>query len=117
MSTRNGEHQLTQVESDVGTRRKKRETVHFLERAVKHGWNIPDDWKDKLPQVLAQIAADSKSDHRSRIRAIEALRRMARDHIDAVVELDRIDRLETGDITSREEVYLLPMKMDGGREL
>ena len=81
-----------------------RESLRVIQRAVVNGWKIPDDWLKTLPQVAATIAADPNRTDRDRLRALEVLRGMAGDSVQAAIALDKIERLDNGDPTERVSV-------------
>ena len=76
-----------------------RESLVLIQRAATGGWNIPPKWFDTLPQIAAQIALDTDAPKRDRLRALEVLRAMARDRLDAAKELDHVERLASGEAT------------------
>jgi hypothetical protein len=47
--------------------------VRLLERAVRKGWNIPEQLFDVLPGEMAIIALDRGNSHRERISATKAI--------------------------------------------
>lgn len=71
----------------------------MIERAVRKGWKIPEDWTDKLPEVAARIAADPGKHDRDRLRALELIATLLRDNVSAAVALDKINRLDQGKAT------------------
>ena len=71
----------------------QRESMRIITMAVNKGWNIPEQWMDKLPAIAAKIATGSGSD-RDRLRALEVLKSMAKDRFDAACELNKIERLD-----------------------
>lgn len=84
---------------DLDSGRRKRASLQLIERAVTHGWDVPEEWKATLPRVAAQIAASEESTDRDKLRALLVLQKMARDRIDAAVILDKLARLDLGEST------------------
>jgi len=83
---------------DTSTIQGERESLVMIKRAVTNAWNIPDELKEKIPLMMAKIAVESKLE-RNRIRAVEVLRYMSKDNLDAAVALDRVERLDEGKST------------------
>jgi hypothetical protein len=81
-------------------------TLHLscLERAVYGGWDIPEKISQEAPAFLADVMNDANMEPRVRVRAVEVLAALARDRVDAAVQLDRIYRLEAGEATDRLQV-------------
>lgn len=71
----------------------------LVERAITNGWAIKDEWKAHLPAVLATMAADPKRGDKSRRMAIQLLRQMEQDNVNALLEADRMERLDSGRAT------------------
>jgi hypothetical protein len=105
----------SQVIADLGTRRKSRETLKMLETMATKGWSVPSQWKEQLPKILAQIAADPEQDDRNRLRALGVLRAMEADNANLLIELYKLQRLDGGETT--DVVELRPMNIPGGRRL
>lgn len=81
-----------------------RETLSLVRRAVGNGWEIPDQLRSALPALCAKIAIDEKKGDRERLRAVEILRSMTRDNVDAAQVVDKVDRLDSGQATDRIEL-------------
>lgn len=81
-----------------------RSSLALIKRAVSNNWNIPDNWKAALPAMCAKIATDESKGDRERLRAIEILRSMQQDNLQAAQVLDRVERLESGQATERIEL-------------
>lgn len=81
-----------------------RESLRMIKQAVGNGWEIPDQWKAALPTLCAKIATDDNRGDRERLRAIEILRAMTRDNIDAAQVVDKMERLDSGEATERIEL-------------
>lgn len=75
-----------------------------LEDAVYGGWELPPDVSAAIPTMLREIMDDPTATARDRIRASECLAALRRDRVDAVIQLDRINRLDAGTATDRIEV-------------
>lgn len=80
------------------------DTIAILRRAVVHGWDIPQQVMDAIPRIAAGIALSKDSDSRDKLRAIEVVQRLVRDRWEAAIELDRINRLNSGEATERIEI-------------
>ena len=65
--------------------------MRMIQRAAINGWDIPDEWLKKLPSIIARIALDDDLTARDRLRAMETLRAMMRDNVDAAVALEKIE--------------------------
>ena len=78
---------------------KVRASLRTLQRAVINGWDVPAEAKKDLPSMCLAIAMDSERPERDRLRAIEVLRAMERDNLEAAQALDRIERLDNGQST------------------
>jgi hypothetical protein len=81
-----------------------RSSLTMIRQAVANNWNIPDAWKAALPAMCAKIASDESKGDRERLRAVEILRAMQRDNLDAAQVLDRVERLDEGRATDRIEL-------------
>jgi|TARA_R110000824_G_scaffold1991_4_gene9716 hypothetical protein len=81
-----------------------RESLRIIKQAVTSGWDIPPEWKDSLPNLCMGIACDELRGDRERLRAIEILRAMQRDNLDAAQVLDKVERLDVGQATERIEL-------------
>ena len=93
--------------------RHEREALILLKRAVTSGWKIPTEWKNELPKLCMKIALDELKGDRERLRAVEILRAMSRDTIDALQVLDKIERLDSG--TATERIELAPIEWNPTR--
>ena len=92
----------------IGTDRgHDRETLLMLQRAVRNRWNVPDEMKAKAPALAAKIAVEGATE-RERLRALEVLAAFDRDNIAALVNLDKVERLEadknTENVSGRIEI-------------
>jgi hypothetical protein len=76
----------------------------MIRQAVLNNWDIPDEWKAVLPKICLKMVADESRGDRERLRAIEILRAMQRDNLEAAQALDRIERLDEGRATDRIEL-------------
>jgi len=83
-----------------------RDSLIHIKRAVTHGWDVKAEWMAKLPIVCAQLAISDSEDPRTRLRAMEVLRAMAKDRVDAAVALDKIERLDSGNVDARTEIIV-----------
>ncbi len=90
-----------------------RSSLSLIRQAVSNNWEIPDTWKAALPAMCAKIASDESKGDRERLRAVEILRAMQRDNLDAAQVLDRVERLDQGRATDR--IELAPIEWNPGR--
>tara|TARA_R100000458_G_C8274885_1_gene249865 strand:+ start:686 stop:1036 length:351 start_codon:yes stop_codon:yes gene_type:complete len=81
-----------------------RESLRMIKQAVTNGWDIPAEWKGALPGLCMTIAMDELRGDRERLRAVEILRAMQRDNLDAAQVLDKVERLDVGQATERIEL-------------
>ena len=81
-----------------------RQSLAMIKSAVINGWDIPDKWKQALPSMCLKMALDDSKGDRERLRAIEILRAMQRDNLDAAQALDKVERLDQGQATERVEL-------------
>ncbi len=81
-----------------------RSSLKLIKEAIGNGWQIPDQWKAALPSLCVKIAMDDNRNDRERLRAIEVLRAMSRDNLDAAQVVDRVERLDSGQATERFEL-------------
>ena len=81
-----------------------RESLLIIKQAVSNGWDIPAEWKNALPGLCMVIAMDDLRGDRERLRAVEILRAMQRDNLDAAQVLDKLERLDVGQATERIEL-------------
>ena len=81
--------------------RRQRSALRLLQRAITHGWKIPDEVMEQAPDVCARILNDTMAQPRDRLRAAEVLGAMARDRVNTAIALDKMERLEDGEATER----------------
>lgn len=81
-----------------------RSSLKIIRQAVNNNWQIPDEWKGVLPKICLKMVADESKGDRERLRAIEILRAMNRDNLEAAQVLDRVERLDQGQATERIEL-------------
>ncbi len=81
----------------------ERRGLNLLRRAVGEGWDMPANVRNEAPAFLEGVMRSS-SDDRARLKAVEILRQMAKDNVEAAVALDRVNRLEAGDATENAAV-------------
>jgi hypothetical protein len=89
---------------DPAKRWEQRQHLRILEQAIYQGWDIPSEAFATIPIDLLAIIQDDNASPRDRIRATEALSHLASQRMDAVVEYDRIKRLDAGLATNRHEI-------------
>lgn len=93
---------MTTDDGDPTSRERKRairENLSILRAAVTHGWDVPPEAMrravDEAIGTLDHPGASTRDKH----RAIDILRLMRKDDIEARTALDRIERLEVGEST------------------
>jgi hypothetical protein len=89
---------------DRAARWEQRQHLRVIEEAVYDGWEVPVEASKAIPGTLRSIMDDPNASTRDRIRAAECLAHLRRERIDAVLQLDRIARLDAGTATERVEV-------------
>lgn len=94
--------------SDLNSRRHKRETLQIIRRAVTNGWNIPEAYYEALPKVAAQIATNGTD--RDKLRAVEVLRAMNKDNLDAAMALEKLERDDN--VQEKTEIVIRHIKRD-----
>ena len=103
-----GEDIKPTVEGEWGdsTHLEKREAVKVIRQAVVNGWEIPVEVFKEMPTMLADMARSAESP-RDRIRALECLKGMVKDKVEAAKTLDNIERLDAGKPTEiqRQQVF------------
>ncbi len=72
--------------------------VRLARKAVKQRWPIPPEAKKEMVD-LAIYWAKGADNGRDFARAASILTTMSRDNLDAIVQLDRMERLEAGQTT------------------
>jgi len=80
---------------------RQRAALRLLQRAVTHGWEIPEAVWRAAPGICARILANDAATARDRLRAAEVLAAMARDKVNAAIALDKLERLDGGEATER----------------
>ncbi len=81
-----------------------RSSLAMIRQAVTNNWEIPNEWKAVLPKICLKMVADESRGDRERLRAIEILRAMNRDNLEAAQVLDKVERLDQGQATERIEL-------------
>lgn len=89
--------------------------MRLLQRALTHGWQIPEPVMQQAPEVCARILNDDMAQPRDRLRAAEVLAAMARDRVNTAIALDKMERLEEGEATER--VVISPEIQARAREI
>ena len=89
---------------------KVRESLRMVQRAVLNGWDVPDEARNSLPLECYAIATDPERPARDKLRAMEVLRAMAKDNLDAAMALDKIERLDNPEAATERHV----VKIDYG---
>jgi hypothetical protein len=94
---------------------RQKAALRLLQRAVTHGWEIPESVWRAAPGICTRILADASVHPRDRLRATEVLAAMARDKVNAAIALDKMERLEDGEATER--VVITPEIRARAREI
>ena len=69
-----------------------------VRQAVTQGWNVPAEWRERLPRILLDIAINSKKP-RERRMAIEGLRKMMDSNLAAAELLAKLEGdMPSGDV-------------------
>jgi hypothetical protein len=92
-----------------------RRGLNLLRRAVQDGWPISDEVRRDAPAILEEIMR-STVDDRSRLKALEIIRGMAKDNVEAAAILDRVERLEAGENTENASVTVRFVNQINGRD-
>lgn len=67
-----------------------RSTLRMIERAIKGGWDIPENIRRVLPQVAAKVLVEGKSDA-AKLRAVEVLSLMHDRDVDHLFKLLKVE--------------------------
>ncbi len=67
-----------------------RSTLRMIERAIKNGWDIPENIRRVLPQVAAKVLVEGKSDS-AKLRAVEVLSLMHDREVGRLFELLKVE--------------------------
>jgi len=94
---------------------RQRSALRLLQKAVNHGWEIPEAVWRAAPGICARILANDAAQPRDRLRAAEVLAAMARDKVNAAIALDKMERLDDGEATER--VVITPEIRARAREI
>lgn len=94
---------------------RQRSALRLLQRAVTHGWKIPEEVMQQAPEICSRILSDDMAQPRDRLRAAEVLAAMARDKVNAAIALDKMERLDDGEATER--VVITPEIRARAREI
>lgn len=81
----------------------ERAGLRLIRRAIHGRWDIPDVLLEQLPKHVTALLVNARND-REKLRAAEVIVSMNRDNISALVQADKIERLEAGLATDRVEV-------------
>jgi hypothetical protein len=83
-----------------------RETLRMLAQAVRNRWEIPEGMRSIAPKVAAKILIEGNN--RERLRALEVLAALDRDNINALVAMDKLERLDTPDgVTEKQRIEVV----------
>lgn len=94
--------------SELVRQDKPRADLRLLQRAISHGWQIPEHVYESLPKVVIGILTSSQSP-REKLACIRTLTTMHKDNVDTLVAADRIARLDEGLATER--IELAPIRL------
>lgn len=75
-----------------------RQTLIMLQSSIRNRWKIPDAMKEIGPKIAAKIAVEGRTE-RDRLRAVEVLAAFDRDNITALIQMDKIERLDENKAT------------------
>jgi hypothetical protein len=78
-----------------------RSGMRLLQRAVREGWQIPEQVYKGAPVICAKILWNERLPLSYRLRASEVLASMGRDKLNAAIALDRMERLDANQATER----------------
>ncbi len=70
------------------------ESMQLVRRAIVEGWQIPPEVMSAAPKIAARILLEGTP--REKLRAMDVLNRMRDSNINAMIALDKIERLEDG---------------------
>lgn len=82
--------------------------LKLLRRAILNQWAIPAHVYETLPKQVTDIL-NGADGVRERIAAAKLLVTMHKDNVDSFVQVDKVDRLDTGMATERFE--LVPIRL------
>ncbi len=95
--------------------RDDRLTMSLLRQAVGNGWQIPDSALKNGASIAVRIIANEMASNRDRCRALELLSKMRDSNINAMLALDKIDRLDAGHVTERIELAPISLRSRNDR--
>ena len=78
----------------------------MLVSAARNGWKIPAEIMQTAPAMLRDIM-EGDAGVREKLRAIETFVAMHKANIDALVQLDKVERLESGQDTERTAIRVV----------
>lgn len=78
----------------------ERAGLRLIRRAIHGRWDIPDVLLEQLPKHVTSLLVNARTD-REKLRAAEVIVSMNRDNMNALVQADRIERLDSGQATDR----------------
>lgn len=85
----------------------RRQTLLFIQRALRHGWDIPERMKQTAPTEVLRLIEEPGVDPRSRLRAIEVLLAMDDSNTTKLLALAKEVRLDSPESpTERHEVVV-----------
>jgi len=98
MTDSRDEHEITPIDpaSSLAASHTS-ESMQLLRRAIVEGWQIPPEIMSAAPKIAARILLEGTS--REKLRAMDVLNRMRDSNIQAMLALDKVDRLNDGSPT------------------
>lgn len=81
-----------------------RSELRMLRRAVRAGWDLPDQVFKELPAFCRSMMNNDTADERARIAAAKVLLDAQKANIDNELALDKIERLDEGSATDNQSV-------------
>ena len=85
------------IVQDMNDPHRQRGTLLMLANAVQNQWPIPPAAIEAAPKVAARLLLEGND--RVKLGAIKLLLAMQKNNIEALVQLDKIERLEAGAAT------------------
>ena len=88
----------------------RRQTMALVRTACLERWPVTAAMKAKAVEQVCEIAAKAEGD-RERLRANEIITAMDRANIEALVALDKLERLDAGENTENITLTLMPPRL------
>ena len=91
VSAGNGQNSAGAGGATLCTGKNKGADLSLIHKAICGGWLIPQELMAELPEMALKIARATEEGTRERLRAMEILRAMQRDNVEAAVLLARFE--------------------------